>query len=271
MLRDRTVRLREIAGEELPCRCMVCSRYSTKELLEVSSNERERLLAMHNLSILWEEFQEVRLRIREGTLWEYIEEKCGGNVKMREALLRMIRFRKFTALDPETMGRIHGIHITTMESLSRPEITRYWHRLLQHFHVDPKPNVLVIDGDLLGRPYSRDPVVSWIVGRLGDPGFEKIHLVIYDPALGPVPYELGDLFPTAQIEYPRPLPYYMRRRAAGVFLRYLRRLGRCSIMMILTRRSRYLLKLTRDMNPVVRFANDEAHARAILEEALHHI
>lgn len=269
MLRDRTVRLSELGGEDLPCRCTVCSRYRVRELLELPSGERERLLAIHNLNVLWEEFQETRLRIREGTLWEYIEEKCGGNAKMLSALRRLIKYNKLDLLDPETTGRVHGVHITRPESLRRPEITRYWRRLAS-LSIERKHYVLVIHGELLDKPYLRDPIVSWLIERLGD-HFSEVHVIIYDPVLGPIPYELGDIFPTAQHEYPKPPPGYMRIRANRMFLAYLRRLRDCG--------SRELVVITRDardtkiilnigLESIVYVVNDRAHARGILEEVL---
>lgn len=55
--------------------------------MSMNKAERERLLAIHNLYVLWEEIQEIKARIKEGTLWEYLEEKAGGDARVKSALL----------------------------------------------------------------------------------------------------------------------------------------------------------------------------------------
>ncbi|WP_054853991.1 tRNA-guanine transglycosylase [Vulcanisaeta distributa] len=90
ILRDRTVRLSEVKVDRIPCNCPpVCRKYSVKELTSMNKAERERLLAIHNLYVLWEEIQEIKARIKEGTLWEYLEEKAGGDARVKSALLAL--------------------------------------------------------------------------------------------------------------------------------------------------------------------------------------
>lgn len=90
ILRDRTARLSEIKVDRIPCNCPpVCRKYTVRDLMSMNKAERERLLAIHNLYVLWEEIQEIKARIKEGTLWEYLEEKAGGDARAKSALLAL--------------------------------------------------------------------------------------------------------------------------------------------------------------------------------------
>jgi len=115
ILRDRTVRLSELRVDRIPCNCPVCRRYSVKELMGMSKPERERLIALHNLHVLWEELQEIKARIREGTLWEYLEEKAGGDARVKSALLALRKgaegsIKRYPGRVRSCKGHAHNIH-----------------------------------------------------------------------------------------------------------------------------------------------------------------
>ena len=69
---DGTKKLAQL--ENLPCICPVCNDLSLKELLALDATERVKLLAKHNLYICFNELERVKEAVREGLLWEFVEQ-----------------------------------------------------------------------------------------------------------------------------------------------------------------------------------------------------
>ena len=223
ILRDRTVRLSEVRVDRIPCNCPVCRRYSVKELMSMNKAERERLLAIHNLYVLWEEIQEIKARIREGTLWEYLEEKAGGDARVKSALMAMRKgLRALMKVIPDEAGRVRALHVTSVESLQRPEIIRHVERLLNNYEPPQGCVVVVLPGEFLDRPYIRDSLVYWLIDQLSSNNLlSRVHVVINNPVLGPIPYEISEIYPLSQHEYPEPTPNYLRSLSRQLLRKYL--------------------------------------------------
>ena len=223
ILRDRTVRLSEVKVDRIPCNCPVCRRYSVKELMSMNKAERERLLAIHNLYVLWEEIQEIKARIREGTLWEYLEEKAGGDARVKSALMAMKKgLRALMKVIPDEAGRVRALHVTSVESLQRPEIIRHVERLLNNYEPPQGCVVVVLPGEFLDRPYIRDSLVYWLIDQLSSNNLlSRVHVVINNPVLGPIPYEISEIYPLSQHEYPEPTPNYLRSLSRQLLRKYL--------------------------------------------------
>lgn len=90
---EGTKRLDEL--EYFPCSCPVCSRYTPGELMEMPKEERARLLAIHNLWILREELNRVKQAIKEGTLWELVDERARSHPKLYAAYKRLLEYRDY--------------------------------------------------------------------------------------------------------------------------------------------------------------------------------
>ena len=75
----------------LPCSCRVCEATSVKELLELSREERTRLLAIHNLLVLRKEVEACREAVAEGRLWDLVREKAACHPRLSEALAELPR------------------------------------------------------------------------------------------------------------------------------------------------------------------------------------
>ncbi len=241
MLRDRTVRITDYKGDSLPCSCPTCRKFTVKELREMGKTERERLLAIHNLHILKEELDEVKARLREGTLWEYLEEKCHFDARVKAAFLALRKgLRHFLRLMPEPSGKVRVMHVTTPESLSRPEFTRFLNRLLENYRPPNGNTLILISGRLLTRPYARDPVLRVLLQRLEERGLiDSINVVVLNPVLGPIPFEISEAYPLSQHEYPRNAPSYLSafaKRALRLYLERLKTLGYRRLIAVLSTR-----------------------------------
>ncbi|HDN75815.1 MAG TPA: tRNA guanosine(15) transglycosylase TgtA, partial [Acidilobales archaeon] len=138
-----------------PCECEVCSRYTPKELMELSPRERIRLIAIHNLHVISREIKRVKVAIREGRLWELLEERARTHPALREALNHIIKYiRWIEKLDPRVKGDVHGVFLYDSSSIFRPEILRHKIRLPKYVE-KILPNVrhaILIPGSPIDKP-----------------------------------------------------------------------------------------------------------------------
>ncbi len=181
-----------------PCSCPVCTKYTPKELLEMPAHERTRLLALHNLHVIRQEINRVKLAIREGRLWELLVEKAHAHPTLKKALQVLTRYHEYIEkLDPRLKGgETHGIFIYGIpEETARPEITRH-HTYLKNYK--PPTTQLVL--------YPLHPEDKPAINSRRHRNLQKkhpdAHLVAYTPLLGPIPEELSETYPLSQFEAP---------------------------------------------------------------------
>ena len=160
---------------ELPCACSVCRSHTQEELL--TSHERERLLALHNLYVTVAEIARIRQAIYDGTLWELVDERCRVHPQL------LAGYRAFLKNSPtlEEHDRVskRRFFYRGNESCSRTEVVRY-QQLLSRLQLGK--NVLVaFDGGI------RDAFDTTL---------------FFKPPFGPYPQELKETFPIGQSEIP---------------------------------------------------------------------
>lgn len=63
--------------------------------MEMPKEERARLLAIHNLWVLREELNRVKQAIKEGTLWELVDERARSHPKLYAAYKRLLEYRDY--------------------------------------------------------------------------------------------------------------------------------------------------------------------------------
>ncbi len=201
MLPNRTLRLEDVKTEYIPCNCPICSKYSVKELKEMSKDEIERLIAMHNLYVLKREIEEVKQRIREGTLWEYLQEKSMADARLRRAFIRIVKMRRILKkLSPATRGDIHGIDLTCLIDIARPHVVQHVERLVNRY-VPPLKKILMILPDPGEKPYNRSIMFIKVVRSLKEIGMlDRVHICFLSNIFGIVPHEISDIYPLAQYE-----------------------------------------------------------------------
>ncbi|MCS7107870.1 MAG: tRNA guanosine(15) transglycosylase TgtA [Sulfolobales archaeon] len=112
----------------LPCECPICSRYDVGSLIDMDEEERTRNLALHNLYVILREIKNVKVAIREGRLWELLEERARGHPSLRYLLKLFTRkdfVNWFEVLDPRIRGDSHALFLYDETSYYRPEIIRH--------------------------------------------------------------------------------------------------------------------------------------------------
>jgi 7-cyano-7-deazaguanine tRNA-ribosyltransferase len=166
-------RLSELA--DLPCACSVCRGYTADEIR--SSPEKERLLALHNLSATLAEISRIRQAITDGTLWELVDERCRSHPQLLTAYRAMLAHA--VVLEEHDRATKRRFFYKGDESCSRTEVLRYQH----HLHrLRCGPDVLVA--------IDCKPV----------DGYDTV--LRFKPPFGPYPPELAETFPIGQSEIP---------------------------------------------------------------------
>lgn len=109
----------------LPCSCPVCSSHDAEEMIK--SDNREELLARHNLYVTFAEMREVKQAIKEGSLWELVEQRCRAHPRLLDGLKRVLSYSEWIeALQPAPKATFF---YSGPESAQRPEVVRYRKRL----------------------------------------------------------------------------------------------------------------------------------------------
>ena len=196
-----TVRLSEL--EELPCTCPVCSKYTAKELREAPKQERERLIARHNLYVILREVKRTRQAVKEGRLWELLEEKARTHPSMAEALRTLSMYSRFLAeKHPVTRGKIQGIFYYGRLSRYRPETVRHIDRLKER-HVAGSDTLLLFQ-ETKQKPFTRAGLIKEVLGAAPNL-WEKADMAVLSLAFSIIPLELDGVYPLSQYTAARPL------------------------------------------------------------------
>ncbi|MCS7131220.1 MAG: tRNA guanosine(15) transglycosylase TgtA [Hadesarchaea archaeon] len=205
---DKTLKLDDLAY--LPCECPTCSEYTLNEIKRASPEERIRLLAKHNLSVIFGELRRIRQAIIEGRLLEYVEMKCRAHPRLLNALRRLAVYRDFIErFDPVT--KPSAFFYLGPESADRPEVVRYARRFAERYEPPVLPILALVPMFEKGRP------------RLEDP--DRTHLVRLIPPFGVVPEELEDIYPLGQFQVPEELDERQKQTVVDSLSSYLQKFG----------------------------------------------
>jgi 7-cyano-7-deazaguanine tRNA-ribosyltransferase len=180
---------------ELPCCCPVCSRYTVSELKELDVKERTLQLALHNLYITFAELKTIRTAIRGGWLWELVEQRASANPFLYEALQVLREPGHMLWLEQyEPTSKKTAMFFTGPQTIYRPTIHRYHTRLFTRFEPLFKTTIVFPEGI---KPYSMfySQEMKNILKK------KNVNFVV-DSTLGPVPFELDEMYPLAQSVFP---------------------------------------------------------------------
>jgi 7-cyano-7-deazaguanine tRNA-ribosyltransferase len=191
--------------EYFPCNCPVCSKYTPQELRELPKRERTRLLALHNLYVIAKSIRRVKQAIREGRLWELLEEVAHRHPAAYRALRALRGSYRLLALDnPRVKPRFRGMRAYGRESLWNPRIVSFRTRILSKFlqKYFEKSHVRGYD-TVYFRPAERIPEDCVNGERQINKGDL---LVFYSPFLGVIPLHLCGVYPSIHLDAVPPDP-----------------------------------------------------------------
>jgi 7-cyano-7-deazaguanine tRNA-ribosyltransferase len=197
--------------EYFPCNCPICSKHTPEELLEMEKEERIRLLAIHNLHAISKAIKRVKQAIREGRLWELLEEISRRHPAAYEAFRFLGNYREFLEEGaPRSKGVVRGLRFYGVESTWHPKVTAFRERLRIYLSERRVAKIKLL-------PYPEDPSDC-------KPEYEdEVAILYYTPYLGVVPSELCGVYPTIHFDYPkRVVPEEVLKDAAEYILTLLK-------------------------------------------------
>ena len=187
-------RLEEL--DYFPCSCPVCSRYTPKELLEMPKSERVRLLALHNLYAIYTAIKRTKQAIREGRLWEVLEELSRRHPAAARALRNLRRsFKLLEAHTPRVKPRFRGLRAYGRESLWNPKLVLFKQRIQEFL---PKFFERMRSRGYRSirlRPAKRLPEDCASGNRQDE------LILYYAPFVGVVPIQLCGVYPSIHVDY----------------------------------------------------------------------
>jgi 7-cyano-7-deazaguanine tRNA-ribosyltransferase len=193
-------RLEELG--DLPCECPVCARASVEELREMPVQERVYKLALHNLHVLRGELRRIKNAIREGRLWELVEQRARSHPALFQALKE---FRRYVAYVERhhyvTKGSVSGRFYYDLLSRERPEVYRHAVRLRDRY-TPPQADLLVLALETDVKPFSRFGWIAELSKALAasPETRSRVHVAVLSSAYGVVPLELDSIYPLSQYE-----------------------------------------------------------------------
>lgn len=153
----------------LPCSCPVCTSHDAEEIIK-SENQQE-LLARHNLYVTFAEMREVKQAIKEGSLWELVEQRCRSHPQLLNGLKRMLYYSDW--LEQFQPASRATFFYSGPESALRPEVMRYREKLK---NLNLKGRVLIRT-----RRLDNEDEFDWVLD--------------FKPPFGPYPLELAETYP----------------------------------------------------------------------------
>src|SRR6056297_1042879 len=110
-----------------PCHCPVCTDHTPAELDAMDADQREELLARHNLHVTYGEIRTVKQAIRSGNLLELVDSRARGHPAMLDGYRALLdHAAQLERTDPVSKD---AFFYTSSESARRPEVRRHQDRL----------------------------------------------------------------------------------------------------------------------------------------------
>lgn len=187
--------------EEFPCHCPICCEYTPKEIKKLDKINRTRLLAEHNLYLSFSELKTVRQAIREGNLWELVEQRIRSHPFLVNAAQLTKNYIDLFELH-EKIYKNHGRLFVSTQSINRPLIHRYISRISKNYRIPENVKYLIILPELDGKGSSSLAIQQWVheIYNNNIKFSDFFHVVFMSEFFGIIPLELSDTFPLGQNE-----------------------------------------------------------------------
>ncbi|MEF8840974.1 MAG: tRNA guanosine(15) transglycosylase TgtA [Haloarculaceae archaeon] len=159
-----------------PCSCAVCTGHTPGEVRSRDDDERERLLAEHNLHVTFAEIRRVKQALRRGNLLELVEVRARAHPDLLDGYRTLLEYSEtLERTDPVSKDAFFYL---SADSADRPEVRRHHGRLSR----------LRVEGDS----------VLLTTGKGNADDFAETWRVV--PPFGPFPRALSESYPlTAEV------------------------------------------------------------------------
>ena len=199
MTPNKTYRFEEL--KYLPCNCPVCSNFDIDYIKKLPYEEKVKLIAKHNLYVIFSEIKRIKEAIHEGSLWELVEIRAQSHPFLKRSLKRIKKFINFIEQhDPITYSIPHGIFFYDESSLLRPEVHRHLNKVKKLY---PKEfcKVLILVPEIGAKPYHKYGEAGKLFNYLQKLGLnKKVCIAVYSRSFGVIPLEIDDVYPLSQYE-----------------------------------------------------------------------
>jgi len=184
MTENGTIRLSDLYY--FPCSCPVCSKYDVQDLKEMNKRERTRLLALHNLYVIRKTMNRIKQAIKEGRLWEVLEEHSRKHPKLLSAYT--VLWKKYSRwlekYTPEANTNWKAPLLFDKTSLKNPKVYRQYRFLNNIYTPLPLYKKLTIK-PLTKKTLNDEKLVQE----------NQTHIIYYDPIIGILPIEFLRTYP----------------------------------------------------------------------------
>jgi 7-cyano-7-deazaguanine tRNA-ribosyltransferase len=192
---DNTLKLDDL--NELPCSCPICSKYNAKELKMEEKIERVLNIAKHNLYISFSEIKKIRIAIKNGYLWELVEQRAYSNPYLIEAMRELRKKVNKKWLEQfEIISKNKALFYTGNSTIHRPLIYRIQKRLNDRYNFLADNYILLPDSEKPYSKYYNKEILQLYSSK------NNVQIIIESP-IGPVPIELDEMYPFAQSIFPK--------------------------------------------------------------------
>jgi 7-cyano-7-deazaguanine tRNA-ribosyltransferase len=187
--------------KEFPCHCPICVNYDPKEVLKFDENLRTELMAKHNLYLSFSELRTIRQAIKEGNLWELVEQRIRNHPSLVNAS-KVIKSYLPLFEKHEKLYKTHGRLYSSPESVERPLIYRYDSKLKKNYRVPEDAKFLIILPELDIKGEKSPSIKYWLEQINTNPIIPRnlLHVAFFSEIYGIIPLELSSSFPMGQYE-----------------------------------------------------------------------
>ncbi|MBY8983791.1 MAG: tRNA guanosine(15) transglycosylase TgtA [Candidatus Lokiarchaeota archaeon] len=187
--------------EEFPCHCPICCEYKPKEVLNFDSNLRTELLAKHNLYLSFSELRTIRQAIKEGNLWELVEQRIRNHPRLVDAF-GLVKSKLELFEKHENVYKPKGRLYSSPESIHRPLLHRYDLRIKNNYRVPSEAKYLILLPELDVKGSQSPSIKSWLeeIENNAIIPRESLHIAFISDFFGILPLDLSSTFPMGQYE-----------------------------------------------------------------------
>jgi len=214
-----TTKLSEL--EYFPCSCPVCIKTDPESVRALPKEERQKMLAEHNLHVSFCELRRIKQAITEGRLWEHLEMRAHGHPSLLQAVKKLGKYSEYLE-NQSPVTKTSGIFFFSSLGLARPEVVRYRKRILDRYSPPPKARILLLLPQTRTKPFhnskEHETVMKGMQQSLGDT-VDLVHVCTYAAPFGVIPTELDNVYPLSQNEIASPFDaetvMYVAKQAAN--------------------------------------------------------
>ena len=187
--------------EEFPCHCPICCEYEPKEVRNFDDAFRTEILAKHNLYLSFSELRTIRQAIKEGNLWELVEQRIRNHPSLGDAFgIIKSNFKLFE--NHEKVYKLHGRLFASPESTNRVLLQRYDLKIEKNYRVPSEAKFLIVLPELDVKGYQSPSIKNWLEEFENNTTIPRksLHIVFISDFFGIIPLELSFTFPMGQFE-----------------------------------------------------------------------